>query len=71
MTIRRSGSSWLRCCLVTFAIISALCVSGPAIYWRLKKGLNLNSNSSISSCNPCVCDCPPPLSLLKLAPGNY
>ncbi|KAF5788181.1 hypothetical protein HanRHA438_Chr10g0473601 [Helianthus annuus] len=64
---RRSGSC-LRCCLVIFAVISALCVSGPALYWRIKKGFNLKSSSSIS-CSPCVCDCPPPLSLLKLAPG--
>ncbi|KAI3744436.1 hypothetical protein L1987_57516 [Smallanthus sonchifolius] len=61
---RRSGSC-LRCCLVTFAVISALCVSGPALYWRLKKGFYLKS----VSCGPCVCHCPPPLSLLKLAPG--
>nr|GEW63551.1 hypothetical protein [Tanacetum cinerariifolium] len=25
--------------------------------------------SSSIVCNPCICDCPPPLSLLKLAPG--
>ncbi|KAK9078825.1 hypothetical protein SSX86_002883 [Deinandra increscens subsp. villosa] len=65
---RRSGSC-LRCCLVIFAVISALCVSGPAIYWRINKGFNLGKSSSSISCNPCVCDCPPPLSLLKLAPG--
>ncbi|KAK9060681.1 hypothetical protein SSX86_021387 [Deinandra increscens subsp. villosa] len=64
---RRSGSC-LRSCLLIFAVISALCVSGPALYWRLKKGFNLKSASSVS-CAPCVCDCPPPLSLLKLAPG--
>ncbi|KAL9666256.1 hypothetical protein QQ045_000582 [Rhodiola kirilowii] len=29
---RRSGS-WVRCSLVTFAIVSALCVCGPALYW--------------------------------------
>ncbi|KAJ9557911.1 hypothetical protein OSB04_012525 [Centaurea solstitialis] len=65
---RRSGSC-LRCCLVIFAVISALCVSGPALYWRLKKGFNFKPTSSISSCSPCICDCPPPLSLLNLAPG--
>ncbi|XP_071742197.1 uncharacterized protein [Rutidosis leptorrhynchoides] len=64
---RRSGSC-LKSCLVIFAVISALCVSGPAIYWKIKKGFNLKGGSSIS-CNPCICDCPPPLSLLKLAPG--
>ncbi|PWA34669.1 hypothetical protein CTI12_AA616890 [Artemisia annua] len=66
---RRSGSC-IRICLVTFAIVSALCVSGPAIYWKFKKGFSFNKSSSSSVvCNPCVCDCPPPLSLLKLAPG--
>ncbi|KAJ0504008.1 hypothetical protein HanRHA438_Chr12g0536391 [Helianthus annuus] len=62
---RRSGSC-LRCCLVIFAVVSALCVSGPALYWRLKRGFSFKSGVS---CPPCVCDCPPPLSLLKLAPG--
>ncbi|KAI3524333.1 hypothetical protein L1887_02986 [Cichorium endivia] len=64
---RRSGSC-LRCCLVIFAVFSALCVCGPALYSRLQKGFNLKGGSSIS-CSPCVCDCPAPLSLLKLAPG--
>ncbi|KAK1414011.1 hypothetical protein QVD17_29748 [Tagetes erecta] len=64
---RRSGSC-VRCCLVILAIISALCVSGPALYSRFKKGFILRSRSSIS-CAPCVCHCPPPLSILKLAPG--
>ncbi|KAI8022097.1 hypothetical protein LOK49_LG03G03577 [Camellia lanceoleosa] len=64
---RRSGGC-LRCCLVVFAVVSALCVSGPALYWKFKKGLKLGASSS-PSCSPCVCDCPPPLSLLKIAPG--
>ncbi|CAI9298326.1 unnamed protein product [Lactuca saligna] len=64
---RRSGSCF-RCCLVILAVISALCVSGPALYWKLKRGFNLKPGSSIH-CTPCICDCPPPLSLLKLAPG--
>lgn len=51
-----------------FAVASALCVSGPALYSRLIKGFNLKGGSSIS-CAPCVCDCPAPLSLLNLAPG--
>eukprot|EP00262_Sarcandra_glabra_P017632 TRINITY_DN6091_c0_g1_i1.p1 TRINITY_DN6091_c0_g1~~TRINITY_DN6091_c0_g1_i1.p1 ORF type:complete len:178 (-),score=41.17 TRINITY_DN6091_c0_g1_i1:206-739(-) len=65
---RRSGASRLWCCLVVLAIASALYVSGPALYWRFKKGLKLDDNAP-SSCAPCVCDCPPPLSLLKIAPG--
>uniref|UniRef100_A0A5B7ANL0 DUF1068 domain-containing protein n=1 Tax=Davidia involucrata TaxID=16924 RepID=A0A5B7ANL0_DAVIN len=63
---RRSGAC-LRWCLVVFAVVSALCVSGPALYWKFKKGLRLGGASP--SCSPCVCDCPPPLSLLKIAPG--
>ncbi|KAJ7979631.1 DUF1068 domain-containing protein [Quillaja saponaria] len=63
---RRSGAC-LRCCLVVFAVVSALGVCGPAIYWRFKKGIRLGSAKS--SCPPCICDCPPPLSLLQIAPG--
>ncbi|XP_010942124.1 uncharacterized protein [Elaeis guineensis] len=66
---RRSGAC-VKCCLVLFAVASALCVSGPALYWRYKKGFGggISAHSS-SSCAPCVCDCPPPLSLHKIAPG--
>ncbi|KAL5547415.1 hypothetical protein UlMin_002646 [Ulmus minor] len=63
---RRSGTC-LRCCLVVFAVVSALAVCGPALYWRFKKGISLGDPKS--SCPPCVCDCPPPLSLLTIAPG--
>ncbi|KAM7471642.1 hypothetical protein LguiA_009825 [Lonicera macranthoides] len=74
---RRSSSSngssgtWLRCCLVVFAIASALGVCGPVLYWKFKKGMSLRNpiSSSSSSCPPCLCDCPPPLSLLTIAPG--
>lgn len=51
-----------------FAVASALCVSGPALYWRFKKGLGDHTKIP-SSCAPCICDCPPPLSLHKIAPG--
>ncbi|KAM7267946.1 hypothetical protein ACFE04_010112 [Oxalis oulophora] len=68
---RRSGNCMR--CLVIFAVISALAVCGPAIYWRFKNTNTNNNNNSLiqssSSCPPCVCDCPPPLSLLKIAPG--
>ncbi|CDP10199.1 unnamed protein product [Coffea canephora] len=64
---RRSGNC-VRCCLVVFAVVSALCVSGPAIYWKFKKSLSLKT-ASLNSCSPCICDCAPPLSLLKIAPG--
>ncbi|KAB1199669.1 hypothetical protein CJ030_MR0G018460 [Morella rubra] len=62
---RRSGAC-LRCCLVVFAVVSALGVCGPALYWRFKKGIKLRGTTA--SCPPCICDCPPPLSLLKIAP---
>lgn len=62
-----SSSSWLRWCLVLFAMISALMVCGPALYWRFKNGITFNSK--LSSCPPCICHCPPPLSLFQLAPG--
>ncbi|THG08145.1 hypothetical protein TEA_025634 [Camellia sinensis var. sinensis] len=64
---RRSGRC-LRGCLVLFAVVSAVCVCGPALYWKFKKGLRLGPTSS-PACTPCLCDCPPPLSLLKIAPG--
>lgn len=63
---RRSGAC-LRCCLVVLAVTMALYVSGPALYWRFKKGIKLGDNGP--SCSPCICDCPPPLSLLTIAPG--
>lgn len=66
MTTRRSGGC-LRCCLVVFAVVSALGVCGPALYWKLKKGVKFAGSKL--SCPPCVCDCPPPLSLLNIAPG--
>lgn len=55
---------------MVFAVVSALCVSGPAWYWRLKKTMASEDKIS-SSCAPCTCDCPPPLSLLKIAPGIF
>ncbi|GMH04472.1 hypothetical protein Nepgr_006311 [Nepenthes gracilis] len=64
----RRPTACLRWCLVTFAVVSALCVSGPALYWKIKKGF-FNLKRSLPSCPPCVCDCPPPLSLLQIAPG--
>ncbi|XP_054805475.1 uncharacterized protein LOC129308389 [Prosopis cineraria] len=63
---RRSGAC-LRCCLVVFAVVSALAVCGPTLYGTFKNTWKLD-NSKIS-CPPCVCDCPPPLSLLHIAPG--
>ncbi|KAL8502553.1 hypothetical protein ACS0TY_021622 [Phlomoides rotata] len=59
--------SWLRCLLVIFAVVSALCVSGPALYFKLNKGFNSKGNSA--SCAPCTCHCAPPQSLLHLSPG--
>ncbi|OAY73353.1 hypothetical protein ACMD2_27188 [Ananas comosus] len=75
---RRSGAC-ARCCLVVFAVASALCVSAPALYWRYKKSFlsaaagstpptTSSSSSAAAVCPPCLCDCPPPLSLLHIAP---
>ncbi|KAK2996990.1 hypothetical protein RJ639_026623 [Escallonia herrerae] len=68
MSRRSTGGTWLRCCLIVFAIASALCVSGPALYWKFKKVSAASSSSSSSSCPTCNCDCPPPLSLFTIAP---
>ncbi|XP_072989405.1 uncharacterized protein [Typha latifolia] len=65
---RRSGAC-VRCCLVVLAVTSALCVSGPALYWRYKKGFAGTGRSRSTTCAPCICDCPPPLSLHNIAPG--
>ncbi|CAL5374435.1 unnamed protein product [Camellia sinensis] len=48
--------------------VGSVCVCGPALYWKFKKGLRLGPTFS-PACTPCLCDCPPPLSLLKIAPG--
>ncbi|KAJ8437141.1 hypothetical protein Cgig2_016884 [Carnegiea gigantea] len=69
---RRPASACVRCCLVMFAVTSALCVSGPALYWKFNKGFNHQHrrlSPSSSACPPCTCDCPPPPSLLQIAPG--
>ncbi|WJX25183.1 hypothetical protein P8452_14247 [Trifolium repens] len=51
-------------------MVSAFGVCGPALYWRFKKGISLRTNShSKLSCPPCICHCPPPLSLFQVAPG--
>ncbi|XP_027338542.1 uncharacterized protein LOC113852461 [Abrus precatorius] len=68
---RSDSGGWWRWCLVVFAVISALVVCGPALYWRFKNSItfpNSHSNSKLS-CPPCLCHCPPPLSLFHLAPG--
>ncbi|KAG8090744.1 hypothetical protein GUJ93_ZPchr0011g28789 [Zizania palustris] len=75
---RRGAAAAAACrrwCLVIPAVASALGVSGPAFYWRYKKGFASSSSSSSaaavsSSCPPCSCDCPPPLSLQSIAPGS-
>ncbi|KAK3144334.1 hypothetical protein QOZ80_4AG0311660 [Eleusine coracana subsp. coracana] len=64
-----------RWCLVILAVASALGVSGPAFYWRYKKGFSSSSPATVAvatsapSCPPCTCDCPAPLSLKSIAPG--
>ncbi|CAN8326712.1 unnamed protein product [Cochlearia groenlandica] len=64
---RRSGDCMR--CLVVFAVVSALVVCGPALYWKFNKGF-VGSTRKSSVCPLCpACDCPPPLSLLQIAPG--
>ncbi|KAL3622414.1 hypothetical protein CASFOL_033825 [Castilleja foliolosa] len=63
----RSGT-WLRCCLIIFAVFSALCVSGPALYSKFKKGWNFEG-ASAADCTPCSCHCSHPQSLLEIVPG--
>ena len=53
---------------MVFAVVSALGVCWPALYWLFKKNIKLGDSKI--SCPSCNCDCPPPLSLLKIAPGN-
>ncbi|XP_057953303.1 uncharacterized protein LOC131147761, partial [Malania oleifera] len=60
--IWRSGA-YLRCCLVFFAVVSTLCVSGPALYWWFRKGIRLGDGAASS--------CPPPLSILKIVPVYF
>ncbi|KAL0854659.1 hypothetical protein Bca101_059811 [Brassica carinata] len=55
-------------CLIIFDVIFALLVCGPALYWKFNKGF-IGSTRKSSVCPPCVCDCPPPVSLLDITPG--
>ncbi|KAL9314286.1 hypothetical protein ACSQ67_019738 [Phaseolus vulgaris] len=66
---RSDSGGWLRGCLVVFAVVSALGVCGPALYWRFKNAISLRNSHNKLSCPPCLCNCPPPLSLFQLAPG--
>ncbi|TKY73094.1 gamma-tubulin complex component 2 [Spatholobus suberectus] len=66
---RSDSGGWLRGCLVVFAVVSALVVCGPALYWRFKNAIAVRNSHNKLSCPPCLCDCPPPLSLFQLAPG--
>ncbi|KAL0798252.1 hypothetical protein Bca101_053426 [Brassica carinata] len=65
---RRSGDCMK--CLVIFAVVSALVVCGPALYWKFNKGF-VGSTRENSVCPPCNCDCPPPVSLLEIAPVPF
>ncbi|WVZ19194.1 hypothetical protein V8G54_006516 [Vigna mungo] len=65
---RSDSGGWLRGCLVVFAVVSALGVCGPALYWRFKNAISLRDSHNKFSCPPCLCNCPPPLSLFQLAP---
>ncbi|PWA82174.1 hypothetical protein CTI12_AA180330 [Artemisia annua] len=65
----RRSSSYLKTCLITIALVSAFCLFAPTLYSKLKTNFNIKPNTASITCNPCICDCPPPLSLLNLAPG--
>lgn len=71
MLRRRSSGTWGKCCLVVFAIVSSLCVCGPALYWKLKK-VSISGSGAASACPLCDCDsqCPTPLPLFQIAPGR-
>ncbi|WOK94031.1 hypothetical protein Cni_G02733 [Canna indica] len=73
LSASRPSGACIKCLLVTFAVASALYVSGPALFWKFQKGFvvaqALSSSATSSNCPPCVCDCPPPLSLDAIAPG--
>ncbi|XP_051148737.1 uncharacterized protein LOC127263650 [Andrographis paniculata] len=61
--------TWWRCCLVViFAVASALCVCGPALFFAFNKGFKVKKLPE-ASCPLCVCRCSPPQSLIKIAPG--
>ncbi|XP_057767131.1 uncharacterized protein LOC130987568 [Salvia miltiorrhiza] len=61
-----SGRS-VRCALVILAVISSLCLCGPLLYFKVKKGFK--SKEVSASCAPCICHCSPPQSLSHIAPG--
>ncbi|GER46993.1 hypothetical protein STAS_24052 [Striga asiatica] len=63
----RRSAACLRCCLVIFAVVSALCVCGPALYFKFNKRLKFEGVSA--SCLPCNCKCAPPQSLFQIVPG--
>ena len=74
---RGAAAACGRWCLVILAVASALGVSGPALYWRYKKGFSSSATTTTTaavvsspSCPPCTCDCPPPISLNSIAPGE-
>ncbi|KAH6827478.1 alpha/beta-Hydrolases superfamily protein [Perilla frutescens var. hirtella] len=55
--------------IVALVAEKALCVCGPALYFKFKKGLKLQGVSASTSCPPCICSCAPPQSLFKIVPG--
>uniref|UniRef100_A0A803MBZ5 Uncharacterized protein n=1 Tax=Chenopodium quinoa TaxID=63459 RepID=A0A803MBZ5_CHEQI len=69
------AQNWLRAspfpcieeCLVEVELLEEVSIFGPALYWKVNKGTKLGHHTS-SNCPPCICDCPPPLSILKIVP---
>ncbi|KAG0466977.1 hypothetical protein HPP92_018557 [Vanilla planifolia] len=50
----RGSAGCLRCLIVIFAVASALCVSGPALYWRFKKGVAWQFRLFFRVCTLCM-----------------
>ncbi|XP_021865851.2 uncharacterized protein [Spinacia oleracea] len=67
ISLSRNSGNCVRNSLVGFGIALTVLIIGLSLYW---KGSKLGHHPSYSSnCSPCICDCPPPLSILNIAPG--
>ncbi|XP_074288610.1 uncharacterized protein LOC141613768 [Silene latifolia] len=65
---RQSSGMCVRCCIMVVVFGLILYILGPTLHWKVNKGTMLGHDSAIS-CSPCICDCPPPLSILNIGPG--
>ncbi|XP_047940104.1 uncharacterized protein LOC125187537 [Salvia hispanica] len=62
-----SGGRTVKWSLVILAVVLSLCVCGPALFFKVKKGFN--SKGISASCAECICHCSPPQSLSQISPG--